>query len=712
MRPATAEACGSSRGRGTLGIVGFLALALGLCSAAYGQGAPEEAAVEPPKDRGGVVRLLERAKEVGSKHPERSLEMAIAALEGARRLGLQDLEAAASNRRGVAHLHLGDYPTAFEHLTESARLARALGDPEAIADAVNNLGILYYFWGTWDRALEHYQEALTLRRASGDREGVAAALNNLGNVSEVAQRWQDALDYYRQSLDLYVELEDVARQASLHNNIGLVHLHREEVDVARGHFESAHRLATEVEDLATLAAAETHFGLVFMTESRFDEAIAAHRRSLGIREGLGDRQGVTISRHNIASAWAYRGETAKAIRELEEALALAEELGIPQLVRDSHGMLSRVREEAGDFEGALANYQAYRDVESRLFNEASQRKLAEVRAELELDKKDRRIEQLELRRDRQRLLRWVLVVVTGLLSAILLLLFGRFRLKERANREIRAKNLALESAQAELERATCAEVAHLSRVASLGELTASVAHELNQPLAAILTNAQVAGTLLEDAELDDPELAGAVQDISLGAQRTWELLRHLRKLARRGEIEPQKLDLRTVIEATVSLLATDARLQGVALELDLPPTPLPAAADPVSLQQVVLNLVQNGIRAAVTGQHGAPEQPPAESETPWVKIVARREGSNISVAVRDSGPEVEGGVLDRMFEPFFTTADDGMGMGLSICQRLVQAHGGEISAHPLPGGGLSVEFRLPADDGAAASADGHPTGPD
>ncbi|MCG8456914.1 MAG: tetratricopeptide repeat protein [Holophagales bacterium] len=643
---------------------------------------------ETPRTAESLRQLLDRAEDVARRDPEGSREIALAALDGARSLELGAAEAEALNRVAVASIYLGDYSAAFEKLTESLRVAELANDLDGVANALNNLGIVYYYWGAWDRALDHYQQTLERRQAANDLEGVAAAYNNLGNVSEAAERYAEALEFYGQSLRLYRQLAEPAWEASTHNNIGLTHLRLGDLEIAREHFRQAHEIATETGDALALAFAESHLGLVYQQEKDFDRAQAAHQRSLELRQEIGDRQGVAISRHNLASLWADRGEGVRAIRELEAALALASDLDIPQLIRDSHLELSEVRAGLGDFQGALRDYQASKEADERLFSEASQRRLAEVRAHFELDKKDRQIEQLESRRATQRLVRLVLVVVSLLLFAIVVLLLSRFRLKTRAHQEIAIKNRALETAQAELERATRSEVAHLGRVASLGELTAAVAHELNQPLSAILTNAQVAETLLTDPAAPAEEVEGAVGDIVLASRRAWELLRHLRKLARKGEVEPEVLDLRHVLREVEGLLSTESRLQDVDFELEQPDGPVQVAADSIHLQQVILNLVQNGLRAAGQGEVVEPE--PA-----WVRVRTVARGGRAVLEVEDSGNGASDEVLEKMFDPFFTTADEGMGMGLAISRRLIQAHGGQAWVRRSLEGGLVVGFDLP-----------------
>jgi PAS domain S-box-containing protein len=243
---------------------------------------------------------------------------------------------------------------------------------------------------------------------------------------------------------------------------------------------------------------------------------------------------------------------------------------------------------------------------------------------------------------------------------------------------------AVREAEAALHRAQ-AELAHATRMTALGELTASIAHEVNQPLAAIVTNGQACLRWLgrEVPHLD--EARGAVKRIVGDADRASEVILRLRALSQKAEPQKAALNLNEVIDEVVLLVRREVQSHRVSLQLDLAPD-LPAVrADRVQLQQVLINLVINAIQAMapVTDR---PRELLLRSHAP--------EAGRVLVAVQDSGTGIEPEHQSRLFDTFFTTKPGGVGMGLSI--SIVEAHGGEVWATANAGPGATFQFTLPA----------------
>jgi len=240
--------------------------------------------------------------------------------------------------------------------------------------------------------------------------------------------------------------------------------------------------------------------------------------------------------------------------------------------------------------------------------------------------------------------------------------------------------------RAEIEgRQHLAAMAHLDRLAVMGELTASVAHELNQPLGAILQNAEAAKTLLDRQDPKVDTLKEIVEDIRNDDKRAREVIRRLRTLLRKHELETEPLDVNELARDTVALAAFDADSKGVKVTVDVPPTPSIVAGDRVHLQQALLNLVLNGMEAMA--------DVPEERRRLTVRATPNHQW--IDVAVIDSGPGISQNPPSKIFEPFVTSKGDGMGMGLSIARSIVEAHGGRIDARTNDGGGATVHFTLP-----------------
>jgi signal transduction histidine kinase/integral membrane sensor domain MASE1 len=231
------------------------------------------------------------------------------------------------------------------------------------------------------------------------------------------------------------------------------------------------------------------------------------------------------------------------------------------------------------------------------------------------------------------------------------------------------------------------ELAHVGRVSTVGELTASLAHQLNQPLAAIMTNAQAARRMLEATTPDIAEIRAILLDIVKDDRRASDVIQRLRDLLRKGELEMTQINLTAAIREVADLVSSEAIIRDVTVSLDLDPDPVFVRGDRVQLQQVVLNLMHNAMEA-MADQHD-------RARVLHVRCHAS-DGESIHLSVGDSGPGLRAGAEETIFEPFFTTKPGGMGMGLSIVRSIVEAHGGCISAANGNSRGAIFELILPA----------------
>ncbi len=254
--------------------------------------------------------------------------------------------------------------------------------------------------------------------------------------------------------------------------------------------------------------------------------------------------------------------------------------------------------------------------------------------------------------------------------------------------ERRVAEEALRSAAADLERA--------SRLSTMGQLTASLAHEINQPLAAIVTNADACLLWLEADRPNLEEARQATTRIVRNGQRAGDIVKSVRALTRKSAPEMVPLDINVVIREVVDLLRSEFRRHGVRVETSLLPKLGSIIGDRVQLQQVLLNLIMNGVEAM------------ADSTDPQRRLKirsAKDESGRALVAVEDSGPGFDRAQQDRLFEAFFTTKPQGMGIGLSICRSIIDAHVGRLWASPNAPNGAVFQFALPAAAGAANRPD-------
>jgi C4-dicarboxylate-specific signal transduction histidine kinase len=270
--------------------------------------------------------------------------------------------------------------------------------------------------------------------------------------------------------------------------------------------------------------------------------------------------------------------------------------------------------------------------------------------------------------------------------------------QKRAEEALRRSQTHLAEAQAEL--------AHVTRVTALGELTASIAHEISQPLAAVVTNADASLRWLSGDSPDLIEAREAIRRITRDGKRAGEVISRMRSLFKKASTAKERLDINGVIEEAVILAQSEVQKHRVSLQTQLASDLPLVMGDRIQLEQVILNLLLNAVEAMSAAGDGPRELSVSSqkmSETQGegrfgYKVAHDAECTHVLIAVRDSGPGLDPNNLDRLFDAFYTTKPQGLGMGLAISRSIVEAHGGRLSATADSSRGAVFQFTLPIRD--------------
>jgi signal transduction histidine kinase len=277
---------------------------------------------------------------------------------------------------------------------------------------------------------------------------------------------------------------------------------------------------------------------------------------------------------------------------------------------------------------------------------------------------------------------WQLALIASVILVQGVLISGM--LQERRRRRL-----------AEVEsRQRLAELAHVNRYSAAGELTTSIAHELNQPLGSILTNTETAELILKGSSPNLDEVREILADIRRDDQRAGEMIRRLRGMLQKVPFEVRDIDLNETVREAIGFLRALADGRGIALMYAPAATELPIRGDVVQLQQVVLNLIMNAMDAISGVQVGKRE----------IGVTTIRSGAYAEIGISDTGPGIAASELKNVFDRFFTTKPHGMGMGLAIVRTIVEAHHGQISVENQLSGGALFTIRLPIARGRSTSA--------
>jgi signal transduction histidine kinase len=277
---------------------------------------------------------------------------------------------------------------------------------------------------------------------------------------------------------------------------------------------------------------------------------------------------------------------------------------------------------------------------------------------------------------------WQLALIASVILVQGVLISGM--LQERRRRRL-----------AEVEsRQRLAELTHVNRYSTAGELTTSIAHELNQPLGSILTNTETAELMLKGSSPNLDEVREILADIRRDDQRASEVIRRLRSVLKKTPFEVRDIDLNETVREAIGFMRALADGRGIALMYAPAATELPIRGDVVQLQQVVLNLIMNAMDAISGVQVGKRE----------IGVTTIRSGAYAEIGISDTGPGIADSDLKNLFDRFFTTKPHGMGMGLAIVRTIVEAHHGPISAENQLSGGALFTIRLPIARGRSTSA--------
>jgi two-component system sensor kinase FixL len=234
------------------------------------------------------------------------------------------------------------------------------------------------------------------------------------------------------------------------------------------------------------------------------------------------------------------------------------------------------------------------------------------------------------------------------------------------------------------------EFLHVSRLSAMGEMAATLAHELNQPLAAMVNYAQATRRLLESSSAEEaPRLRDLMTKAAEQANRAGEIIRRLRRFVAQGETDRSRENVSDVVNEACALALVGARAEGIETTLALAADQPEVSMDRIQIQQVVVNLIRNSLDATID----------QEKRAILIKTTIGEENT-LEVSVADNGPGLDEEIAEKLFQPFNSSKTDGMGIGLSVSRTIIEQHGGRIWARPNDGGGVIFSFTLPLEEGA------------
>lgn len=342
--------------------------------------------------------------------------------------------AVARNILSVIANQKGDYARSREHAASAIELFRKEGDKKALASSLNNMGISYDMQGDYDKALEYYLQSLALKEEIGDKESVARSLNNIGVIQSILGRNDEALSHYSRALQIKEELGDRVGIAAQYINIGNIYGEGKQDPRALDYYQKALSLYRELDNQGGVASALYNIGLQESLAGNVRQAQAYLQQSLNLRQNMGEKESVAQTLIQLGKVYIKLKRNDLALQTLEQAMTLAEEIGALTHQQESALALSELYEERQNFYRALRYYKEYKNRGDQIFNAQSSRKIAEMQARYENDKKEQEILLLKknaeiqaLRLNRQKMLQNLMFAAFVLFASSILFLGYRYR---------------------------------------------------------------------------------------------------------------------------------------------------------------------------------------------------------------------------------------------------------------------------------------------
>lgn len=535
----------------------------------------------------------------------------------------------------------------------------ASGNKQRISGTLTNLGVLHYYLNQYDEALEFYREALALNEELGRKDGIANVLGNIGVILGAQGKFEEALEAHERSLSLERELGDREGVAIALNNIGEVYFDME----------------------------------------RFEEALGYYRESLDLKYEIGNPEGIANGLLNLSETYSELNDEPNAFLNAQEALTLSLETENLALLRDSYERLSAHYETVGQFDKALESFKNYKTVVDSLFNSDSQSIISELQTQYRTREQEQAIALLERDRAIQNLRLTAALAGLVLFLAVVILVFFLYRLKTRSHNRLNDAFEELKSTQQQL--------IHQEKMASLGQLTAGIAHEIKNPLNFVNNFARLSAelvgelrsTLADRGDVEDilDDLEKNAEQIARHGDRADRVVVSMMKHASDREDQRSEVHVNTLVDEFVTLSSYSMRSRQQQLEVSIKKS-LSAEVGilkvaPKGLSRVLQNVLSNAFEA-VYDRFCSDNA----SYKPEIQVSTYKRNDRVIIEVTDNGPGIPEDIRERIFEPFFTTrpTGSGTGLGLSLSYDIIKVYGGQIEVESTVGEGATFTISLPA----------------
>ena len=616
---------------------------------------------------------------------------------------------------GNASYYQGNYVEALIYWRQSLAIFKQSGDILGVSNMQNNLGVVYFYQGDDEQALNYYLESLKAAEEIKDKLRIVTALVNIGAVYFNKESTYDlALKYYLQALPLGEELKDPEALGTVYVNLGEIYLVKGDDVTALNYFTKG--LDAYKKSNGNVPYALYDLGRLYAQRGDFERAISYQKEAFDLAEEKSSKNEMAQAKLGLAETYRGMGNNKEAIGAYQAALEIAKEVNANYLLKNAYQGLAELYEKSPDYKEAYEYLTLYAAIKDTLYNAEIDKKIQYMSLQFDIEKKQGEIDLLEkdklqkIQEARNQRL-WNFSVSGALIFALVLsfVLFRNVRNKQRSNALLRSQKEEIQDTLEKL-KATQSQLIQSEKMASLGELTAGIAHEIQNPLNFVNNFSEVSYELIDEMkeELDSgniedikaivSDLRHNLEKINAHGKRADAIVRGMLQHSRTSSGTKESVAINAMADEYLRLTyhglsAKDPSLS-VDMKTDFDEKVGKIMAIPQDLGRVILNILTNAFYAVKEKKKLS-----TDDYRPVVSVSTRKLKNNIVINISDNANGIPQNVLNKIFQPFFTTkpTGEGTGLGLSLSYDIItKGHGGELKVDTKEGEGTTFSIYLPA----------------
>lgn len=625
---------------------------------------------------------------------------------------------------GLANNLVGNYNAALNSYEKALAIAEKNKLLSMAGKVLHNRAICYNNLGRYPEALEDYFKALKIREELGEKLGISSSTTGIGNVYFNQGKYDDALEYYQKGLDIAKEINYLSGIEMGYANLGEVYLKKENFQQSSESLSKALEISSQTGNKEVASFITYLMGRMLSKQQKYQEAISAYHSAIDIAAQLGSKEYIARSQLGLANTFLALPNLDSSYFYADQGLKMAANIGYTELQRDGYELLSKIYEARHDGFEALKYYKLFKGYADSINNQQTEKRAMNLAAAYEYSKKELLLKaEFDSQNTRQN---WIIFsAFAALISSVVVAgLIYRSRMKEKhsntllqqKNEEIDAQRNNLETALAELKAAQH-QLIQSEKMASLGEMTAGIAHEIQNPLNFVNNFSEVSVELVEELTTalqkgDQEEAKALLTDLTLNldkinhhGKRAGDIVRSMLQHSRNNSGGKELTDINALCDEYLRLAYHGLRAKdktfNASFETLLDPTVGKLNIIPQEIGRVLLNLINNAFYAVSQRQkalaaNGHSDQEEKYSPAVWVQT--KNKEKEVEIRIGDNGTGIPSHLVDKVFQPFFTTkpTGEGTGLGLSLSYDIVtNGHQGQLQLESNDQNGTTFIILLP-----------------